>query len=242
MVGLFGFPQVSRALQALLHWEGTMPTFNTQVAEFFHDHHGVVSTDELSALEIGDQERRYLIVSGVLVGLFEGVYRLASSPRLTFHGRCRAVCVADASLTLGCFTLGALFKVRRCGTTWIHATTDRGAKPVGPAVKVHRSRLDLSENTVHRADGIRHTDAAQTFFDLAKHVDDLTLRSIGEQIIADGLATYDELAKRTNEIAVKGRPGSGRALRVLDRLGAAPVGLPTRTARSCSSKRCTQPA
>ena len=191
-----------------------MSTFNAAVAEHFCAHHGIASTVELSALGVGRQQRRHLIEVGVLIALFEGVYRLASSP-LTFHGRCRAVCLADSSLTLSCCTSGTLLALRRCGSPWIHASTSRLTKPVGPAVKVHRTRLDLSEHTLHRVDGIRHTDAVQTYFDLAKHVDDLTLRSIGEQIIADGLAGHEELMTYSMSVAAKGRPGSARALRVI---------------------------
>lgn len=191
-----------------------MPSFNQQVAEFFHDHHGIASGDELYSLAIGRQERRCLMEAGVLVGVFEGVYRLASSP-LTFHARCRAVCAADASLTLSCFTSGSLFDLRRCGSQWIHGITARVTKPVGPGVNVHRTRLDLAEHTIHRTDGIRHTDAPQTFFDLARHVNDLDLRSIGEQMIADGLATHQDLLDHVAATATKGRIGSGRAARVI---------------------------
>ena len=191
-----------------------MSTFNGAVAEFFRDHHGIASSDELTALHICEQERRYLMGCGVILGVFEGVYRLASSP-LTFHARCRAVCAADLSLTLSCFTSGSILGLRRCGSPWLHAVTNRLTKPVGPSVKVHRTTLDLTDRTTCRDDGIRHTDAAQTSFDLGKHVSDLTLRSIGEQVIADGLATYDDMAARAVDIGTKGRPGGSRVLRVL---------------------------
>lgn len=191
-----------------------MPAFNREVAEFFRDHHGIASHDELYVLDIGRQERRCLIEAELLVGVFEGVYRLASSP-LTFHARCRAVCAADPSLTLSCFTSGTLFGLRRCSSRWIHAVTARLTRPVGPGVNVHRTRLDLAEHTICRNDGIRHTDALQTFFDLARHVGDLDLRSIGEQIIADGLATHDDLLAHVAATAAKGRIGSGRAVRVI---------------------------
>ena len=191
-----------------------MPTFNREVAEFFRDHHGIASHDELYVLDIGEQERRYLIETGALVGVFEGVYRLASSP-LTFHARCRAVCAADQSLTLSCFTSGTIFELRRCGSQWIHAATARVTKPIGSGVNVHRTRLDLSEHTICRDDGIRHTDALQTFFDLAKHVSDLDLRSIGEQMIAEGLATHEDLVAHVVATAARARPGSGRARRVI---------------------------
>jgi len=191
-----------------------MPTFNGPVAEFFLGHHGIATTCELAGLGIGLHERRELLAAGVVLPVFEGVYRLASSP-LTFEARCRAVCAADHTLTLCCFTAGTLMGLRRCGSPWIHAVTGRTTKPVGASVKVHRTTLDLSERIVVRDDGIRYTDALQTFFDLAKHVDDLALRSIGEQIIADGRATHDELAGYVSTIAHAGRPGTRRALRVI---------------------------
>ena len=211
-----GFPQLKlSAVPGALTARGlSMPTFNKEVAEFFRDHHGIASHDELYELDIGEQERRYLIETGSLVGVFEGVYRLASSP-LTFQARCRAVCAADSSLTLSCFTSGTLFGLRRCGSRWIHAMTARLTKPVGPGVNVHRTQLDLSEHTTCRDDGIRHTDALQTFFDLAKHVNDLDLRSIGEQMIADGLANHHDLIAHVAATATRARPGSGRARRVI---------------------------
>lgn len=195
-------------------------TFNAAVAAFFHDHHGIASTAELSALDVGPHERRHLIATGVLEPVFEGVYRLMSSP-LTFHARCRAVCAADPSLVLCCHTAGTLLDLRKCSTPWLHVVTSRLTKPIGPGLKVHRTRLDLTDHIVERADGIRHTDAVQTFFDLAKHVSDLTLRSIGEQIIADGLATYDQLVEHVGVTTAKGRPGSGRAARVIGSRSAA---------------------
>lgn len=195
-------------------------TFNAAVAAFFHDHHGIASTAELMAVDIGPQERRHLIETGVLENVFEGVYRLMSSP-MTFHARCRAVCAADPTLVLCCHTAGTLFGLRKCSTPWLHALTPRLTRPIGLGVRVHRTRLDLSGHIVERADGIRHTDAVQTFFDLGKHVDDLTLRSVGEQVIADGLATYDQLAAHVAATIAKGRPGSGRAARVIGTRSAA---------------------
>lgn len=191
-----------------------MASFNGVVAGFFRDHYGIASCAELAELGVGHQERRHLLETGALVGMYEGVYRLASSP-VTFLGECRAVCLADDSLILSCFTSGRLFELRRCRSPRLHAMTNRLTKPVGADVVVHRTTLDLTEHTIHRSDGIRHTDVVQTFFDLAKHINDLDLRSIGEQIIADGLATHEDLMIRATAIAANGRPGSGRALRVL---------------------------
>ncbi len=192
-----------------------MPPFDGTLASWFRDHHGIADTAALSLLGLSPDQRQRLVHQGVLEVLFEGVYHLTSTP-LDFEGRCAAVCAADPSLVLSCFTAGSLEGLRRCGSEFIHATTDRTTKPVGPRVKVHRTRVLPDEHIVTRCDGIRLTNPERTFFDLAKHVSDLTLISVGEQIIKEGLATYESLAATAQSLSSRGRPGSGRALRVLD--------------------------
>lgn len=191
-----------------------MAAFDGVLARWFHDHHGIASTRQLEHLGITPDQRRSMLAAGVMELLFEGVYHLTSSP-LDFHARCAAVCAADPSLTLSCFTAGTLLGLRRCGNPFIHVTTPRLTKPVGPRVRVHRTRLLPDEHILQRSDGIRQTVPERTFFDIAKHVRDVTLISIGEQIIRDGLATYESLMETARMLASPGRPGSGRALRVL---------------------------
>lgn len=191
-----------------------MPAFDGPLARWFLSHHGIASSSDLDMIGVSRKQRLNLLADGVLELLFEGVYHLTSTP-LDFSARCAAVCAADPSLTLSCFTAGTLHGLRRCGHRFIHTTTTRLTKPVGPRVKVHRSRFLPEEHIVVRPDGIRLTTPERTYFDIAKHVNDLTLLSIGEQIIRDGLATYDSLVETTRQLAVPGRPGSGRARRVL---------------------------
>jgi hypothetical protein len=198
-----------------------MPAFDGTLARWFHDHHGIAGTAALSQLGLSPDQRQRLVHEGVFDVLFEGVYHLMSTP-LDFEGRCAAVCAADPSLVLSCFTAGRLAGLRRCGSEFIHAMTDRITKPVGPRVKLHRTRVLPDEHIVARPDGIRLTTPERTFFDLAKHVSDLTLISVGEQIIKEGLATYESLAATARSLSSRGRPGSGRALRVLD--SRSPVG------------------
>ena len=192
----------------------SMAAFDLRLVRWFHDHHGIIGTSDLQALGVSDEERRHLLSIGVLESPFEGVYRLMSSP-LGFVARCAAVCAADSSLVLSCFTTGTLLGLRRCGNPALHVTTDRSTKPVGRGVVVHRTTFLPAEHIVSRPDGIRHTTPERTYFDLAKHVSDLTLTSIGEQMLHDRLCTYDSLAEVARALAVRGRPGGARALRVL---------------------------
>ncbi|MDO8403141.1 MAG: hypothetical protein Q7T27_06560 [Pseudomonas sp.] len=191
-----------------------MPAFDATLARWFHDHHGIVSSAHLRYLGVSDDEREWLVSTQVLEVLFEGVYRVTSTP-LGFLGRCAAVCAADASLALSCYTTGHLLGLRQCSSSALHATTDRVTKPVGRGVVIHRTRFLPSEHIVVRSDGIRHTTSERTYFDLARHVTDLSLASILEQMLRIGLCTYASLVDVTQSLATSGRPGSGRALRVL---------------------------
>lgn len=191
-----------------------MPAFDGHLARWFLAHHGIASTTCLNDLGVTPDQRRRLLNDGVLEVLFEGVYHLTSTP-LDFHARCAAVCAADESLVISCFSAGSLYGLRRCVTDFVHVTTARITKPVGPRVKVHRSRALPAEHVVERPDGIRLTTPERTFFDLAKHVTDLTLLSIGEQIIREGLSTHESLVEVVLSLVARGRPGGARALRVL---------------------------
>ncbi len=191
-----------------------MPAFTSHLALWFHDHHGIATGADLLDLGATEDQRRGLLEAGVIEALFEGVYRLVAMP-LDFQSRCAAVCAADQSLVISCFSAGSLDGLRRCGHPFIHATTDRLTKPISRGVRIHRSLFLPEEDIVRRADGIRLTSPARTWFDLAKHVGDLTLASIAEQLLDERKVTVQQLSETTQRMARPGRPGSSRASRVL---------------------------
>ena len=199
-----------------------MSAFTLPLARWFRDHHGIASSHDLLVLNLSSKQRRSLLQRGVLEEVFEGVYHLASTP-LDFEARCAAVCAADVSLVISCCSAGALSSLRRCSSRRIHATTDRVTKPLGRGVIVHRTKSLPAGDVVDRGDGIRVTSAARTLFDQAKHVDDLTLISIGEQILDLELATVAELRATVARLAVSGRPGGARATRVMASRGDGPA-------------------
>ena len=191
-----------------------MPAFTSHLAHWFHDHHGIATGADLLALGVTEDQRRGLLEAGVIAVLFEGVYRLVAMP-LNLESRCAAVCAADQSLVISCFSAGSLDGLRRCGHRFIHATTDRFTKPISRGVRIHRSLLLPEEDIVRRADGIRLTSPARTWFDLAKHVGELALASIAEQLLDERKVTFQQLTETTQRMARPGRPGSSRALKVL---------------------------
>ncbi len=199
-----------------------MSAFSLPLARWFRDHHGIASSVDLRVLDLSSTQRRSLLQLGMLEEVFEGVYHLASTP-LDFEARCAAVCAADLSLVISCCSAGSLSSLRRCNSRRLHATTDRVTKPLGRGVIVHRTKSLPEEDIIDRGDGIRVTTAARTFFDQAKHVDDLTLISIGEQILDLELANMAELRSTVVRLAVSGRPGGARATRVIANRGDGPA-------------------
>ncbi|MFM8266509.1 MAG: hypothetical protein ACKOA2_00590 [Ilumatobacteraceae bacterium] len=177
-------------------------------------HHGVVDSSTLAVIGISRRRRLGMIERGELLALFEGVYRSAGAPE-TFEMWCAAVCMADPSLVLSCTTAGRLWELRGCVDDLIHATTRRLTRPVGAQVLVHRSRTLPERDVVRRGDGIRLTTPARTFFDLAKHLDDRRLESVGEHILDRELCSWRVLGETVERLAVPGRPGSSRATRVV---------------------------
>lgn len=199
-----------------------MPAFSQPIARWFRDHHGIAATHDLRSLGLSEKHRRMLLTAGVLEELFEGVYHLVSTP-LDFEARCAAVCAADPSLVISCCSSGKLDGLRKCNSREIHATTTRVTKPLGRGVIVHRTSSLIDAEVIDRQDGIRLTAPPRTFFDQARHVNDLTLISLGEQILDLRLATADELRATVARLAVRGRPGAARAQRVMGQRGDGPA-------------------
>ena len=70
-----------------------MTGLTVEAAEYACTRHGVISDPELASTGVSRHARERLVSVGMLIPLFRGVYRLASTP-LTFEGECRAICLA----------------------------------------------------------------------------------------------------------------------------------------------------
>lgn len=186
-----------------------MPAFSAALARWFHDHHGIVSLSDLQRLAVSASQRQSLLRSGIIVEVFRGVYRLTAIS-LTFEARCAAVCAADPSCVISCFSAGRLWGLRKCQTGWIHMSTSRRTKPIAGGVVIHRTITLSAADAVQRPDGIRLTTAARTLVDLAQHANDLRLRSVLEQAIDLKLCTVSELEEEVHRLCRPGRAGSAR--------------------------------
>jgi hypothetical protein len=195
--------------------EDIVPTFTVRLAHWVRDHHGVVASDELARLGITDGQRRLLVESGVLTVVHEGVYQCAATPD-SFESRCAALCAADASLVIACMSAGRLWGLRRCADAPdVHVMTARLTKPVLHGALVHRTSSLPPMDVVVWPDGIRVTSPPRTVFDLARHLGDLDLESVIEQVLDRRHCTVPTLYAVGRRLCRRGRPGSDRFARVM---------------------------
>lgn len=193
-----------------------MATADAALAAFLATHHGVVNSAVLDELGISRRRRLTFVEQQLLVEVHEGVYRSAYSA-FDFEARCAAACMADATVVLSCSSAGRVWGLRRCGGDDVHVVTWRRTKPIRFGVVMHRTTALEPVDIIERDDGIRLTSPSRTYFDLAKHLGELSLESVAEQLIDNGLCTYHDLHEAVSRLAVAGRPGSARAASVLRR-------------------------
>ena len=193
-----------------------MASYSAPLAAWFAAHHGVVHLDVLESLGISRGSRRSMIDDGLLIPVHRGVYRSAFSP-FTFRSQCAAASMADPTVVVSCMSAGRLWGLRACVDSELHVTTSLRSRAVAAPVVLHRT-VDLPDtDIVDRVDGIRVTTPPRTYFDIARHVDDLRLESIAEQMIDLELCTFSRLEAVVTRLAAAGRPGGRRAMRVLHR-------------------------
>jgi hypothetical protein len=188
--------------------------FTAELAHWVRDHHGVVATGDLDRFGIARAGRRRLVDAGILIAVHEGVYRCAATP-VSFESRCAALCAADPSVVISCTSAGRLWGLRRCTDSDLHVSTARRTKPVLDGARVHRTTSLPASDVVLRPDGIRVTSPPRTAFDLARHLHDLDLESVIEQLLDREYCIVPTLYAVGRRLRRRGRPGSVRFARVL---------------------------
>jgi len=193
-----------------------MATFTAALAEHVHDHHGVVSDAELRALGVTIEQRQRMVAERVLIRMFDGIYRLASTPE-TLEGRCRAICLADPRAVITGRAGGRLRGLRRMGgAVEIDVRVPHYANTLtGPGVRLRRCNVLDDEDVETRSDGIRLVTPARLAFDLSAVMTDLDLESVVEQLLDMGLTSMPDLHRMCLRLYHHARPGSKRFARVI---------------------------
>jgi very-short-patch-repair endonuclease len=209
-------PSVPRRTEPRATGELKMAAFNSALADHVHDRHGVVSDAELRTLDVTVEQRQRMVSERVLIRIFDGVYRLASTPE-TLEGRCRAICLAEPRAVITGRAAGRLRGLRRMGAVnVIDVRVPHFANTLtGQGIRLRRCNVLDDEDVEHMSDGIRMVTAARLAFDLGAVMNDLDLESVIEQLLDLRLVTMLELHHMCLRLYHHARPGSKRFARVI---------------------------
>ena len=187
------------------------------LAAVSRDLHGIVSLDELHALGISKSQRHQLIVDGLLVPMFRGVYRLATCHE-SLAGRCRAICLANPDAVITGRAAGRLWGLRRMGPVdTIEVRLPHGSRSFGdPRIVERRCNQLPAMDVVSRSDGIRVVSPPRLCFDLSSVLPPLDLESVVDQVLDRGTCSLGFLVDTGLRLYHSRRPGS-RQFRALMR-------------------------
>ena len=157
-----------------------MSVFNPALAAWLRSHHGVVSRARLLEFGLTPAAIKWLVSTGELIVVHEGVYRHAIWPD-TFLSRCGAHSAADERLVICCGGATRLWEFRKCTGLALHLVTDAPGRLIVDGPVIHRCTVLPPEHVVERPDGIRVTSPARTIFDISRHATAMQLESVIEQ-------------------------------------------------------------
>ena len=188
-----------------------VPAFSEALAAHLHDHLGLVHDGQLDALGVTPSQRRAMVTDGVLIPMFDQVYRARSNP-LTLEAHCLAICMSDPHAVITGRAAGRLWDVRGMGRIdRIEVRLPHFRNRLSdPAVVVRRCNVLQPVDVTRRADGIRVVSPPRLIFDLAASVDDVTLESVVEQVLDRGWCTIPTIFDVGRRLVHRARPGSTR--------------------------------
>ncbi len=193
-----------------------MPAFTGALATFVAPRYGIVSDAQLRALGISARQRGALVAEGVLIWVFDGVYRVASTPE-SLEGRCLAICMACPHAVITGRAAGKLWGIRRMGRVdQIEVRVPHFAQSLTePWVRLRRCNVMEEIDIVHRDDGIRVVSPPRLAFDVSSILGDLDLESVIEQLLDRQMCTMPTLHDTARRLCHRARPGSARFARIV---------------------------
>lgn len=193
-----------------------MSAVTPKLTDHLRRRHGVVADPELRDLGVTIDQRERLVADGLLVRMFDGVYRMASTPE-SLEGWCLAACLADSRAVITGRACGRLAGLRRMGNDpTIDVRVPHYSNTLtGPNIRLRRCNILDPEHVAIRPDGIRVVSPARLAFDLGAVMTDLDLESVIEQMLDRGWCTMCELHEMAHRMYHPRRPGSKRYVRVI---------------------------
>ena len=176
--------------------------------------HGIVTARQLLADGWSRNAIRYQVESGGLIGVHDGVYRIATSPD-TFEARCVAACAADPSVVVTGPAAARLWDFRHVFRPEVPIVlVEHDRSPIAKGVVLRRTNVLDRSDWVERNDGVRVASPVRAWFDCARDIDDERFERLTEHVL-DRFASVPTVWAMARRMSARGRPGMARVKRVL---------------------------
>lgn len=185
--------------------------------------HGSITRQQFLASGGSDHLLQKLLRSGVLERAASGVYLVAGSPD-TWHRRLSVEVLRAGPLALVSHRAAAgLLGLDRFRRGHLDVAAPWASARTGTSVRLHRS-TDIAARDRTVVDGLPVTTATRTLIDVGRYVTPTRLGSMMDDAVRRDLTSYEELARRSAELARQGRGGMRTVAAALsDRPAGAPV-------------------
>lgn len=195
-----------------------MSKLNAAATHWLRYHRGTITNEALADAGISPTQRERLVQNRVLRRVIVGVYQFAGAD-LDEAGRCLALCMGRADMTVSGPTAARHWRLRRAGTDGlVHAIAPPHTNPCRVGwLRVYRTAVLEPADIVELPDGRRVTSPAVTVVMMTRHLGNTALASMIDDAIAKKLCPEAELRRTAERFIGPGRPWVRRFLRVLDR-------------------------
>ena len=175
---------------------------------------GIVTARQLLADGWSRNAIRYQVESGGLIGVHDGVYRIATSPD-TFEARCVAACAADPSVVVTGPAAARLWDFRHVFRPEVPIVlVEHDRSPIAKGVVLRRTNVLDRSDWVERNDGVRVASPVRAWIDCARDLDDERFERLTEHVL-DRFASVPTIWSMARRMSARGRPGMARVKRVL---------------------------
>lgn len=187
-----------------------------ELIEYARDNGGIITAKEALAIGMSRSTLARRANSGILLRAKRGVFRLAGTE--DEH---------DSQLEAACRSLDAVVSHESAGRLhgfdglpWVNAsvTVPHRHTKVFEGVVVHQS-TDISDDQVLSIRGLPVTNAERTIIDLASVLTDSRLDWILDRALSSASVDLDSLAALFSTLGRRGKPGTTRIRRLLEKRG-----------------------
>lgn len=191
-------------------------TLTSEALVWMRGHHGVITSETLRRFNVSRRSKLDLVVAGLLISVYPGVYRIASQP-ITLESRCVALCALHPRGFITGPTGGRLASVRRMPKdNLLHFCAPHGlGRAAGDDVRLRQSRRVEPTDVQVRPDGVRMASPWRLAFDLAADLSAHDHASVVEQILERKMCQMPTLIATGRRLAHIARPGSRRFIETL---------------------------